>query len=237
MVEFSYHKPFLQRLIFLLTWLLALATTSCQNLFAPEDSAQIAVDIELAAPQNLKMAGALTTITRVVVSVFTGVPETASYEELVVREFSVFRSSAQGTITVPMGENRTFQASAYDGNNFIQYQGSSTIDIIDRTFAVKIELRPIPPDRTTLSYDDQSRRFNWTMSLALDFAAYKMYRANSPGVALTSDLISTIGAVDSTSYIDTESLPDGIYYYRIYVVDTEGLISSGSNEVQRIIVN
>lgn len=237
MVEFFDHKSSLQHFISLLICLLVLATTSCQNLLAPEGSAQITLEIDLTASESLKKPGSVTTITRVVVTVFTGEFGTASYEELVVKEFSVTGRSAQGTISVPMGENRTFQASAYDANKFIQYQGSSTINITENPFTVKIGLRPIPPDFTILSLDDQSDMFNWTRSLALDFAAYKMYRANSPGVTLSSALIGTIGAVDSTFYVDTEPLSDGLYYYRVFVVDTEGLISIGSNEVLRIIIN
>ncbi len=237
MVEYLDHKPSLQHFISLLTCLLVLVTTSCQNLLAPEGSAQITLEIDLAASQSLKKLGSVATITRVVVTVFTGEFGTASYKELVVKELSVTRRSAQGTISVPMGENRTFQASAYDANKFIQYQGSSTVNITENTFAVKIGLRPIPPDFTILSLDDQSDMFNWTRSLALDFAAYKMYRANSPGVTLSSALIATISAIDSTSYDDTERLSDGFYYYRVFVVDTEGLISTGSNEVLRIIIN
>ncbi len=237
MVEFLDHKLSLQNFISLLTCLLVLATTSCQNLLAPEGSAQITLEIDLAASQSLKKPGSVTTITRVVVTVFTGEFGTASYRELVVKEFSVTGRSAQGTISVPMGENRTFHASAYDANKFIQYQGSSTISITEKPFTVKISLRPIPPDVTELSLDDQSDMFNWTRSLALDFAAYKMYRANSPGVTLSSALIATISAVDSTSYDDSERLSDGFYYYRVFVVDTEGLISTGSNEVRRIVIN
>lgn len=212
MVEFLDHKLSLQNFISLLTCLLVLATTSCQNLLAPEGSAQITLEIDLAASQSLKKPGSVTTITRVVVTVFTGEFGTASYRELVVKEFSVTGRSAQGTISVPMGENRTFHASAYDASKFIQYQGSSTVNIIENTFAVKIGLRPIPPDRATLSFDDQSKRFNWTKSQASDFAAYRMYRANAPGVTLSSALIGTIGAVDSTFYVDTEPLSDGLYY-------------------------
>ncbi|MCL4706200.1 hypothetical protein KJ068_13615 [bacterium] len=237
MVEYLDHKPSLQHFISLLTCLLVLVTTSCQNLLAPEGSTQITLEIDLTASENLKKPGSVTTITRVVVTVFTGEFGTASYKELVVKELSVTGRSAQGTISVPIGENRTFQASAYDANKFIQYQGISTVNITESTFAVNIGLGPVPPDRTTLSFDDQSKRFNWTKSLASDFAAYRMYRANSPGVTLSSALIGTIGAVDSTFYVDTERLSDGLYYYRVFVVDTEGLISIGSNEVLRIINN
>jgi len=235
MFEFMKYKPGRQCFILLLSGLLLLAIISCQNSLAPESSAQIALEIKLAASQGYRNASTLTTITRVVVTVSTGVEE--SYTELAVKELTVSGRSAQGTVSVSIGEDRTFSVSAYDPNENIQYHGNTTIDITEKTFTVEIGLEPIPPDRPTLSYDSQTRIFNWTESLALDFAAYAMYRANSPGVTLSSDLIYTTAAVDSTFHVDNESLPEGDYYYRVFVVDTEGLVSEGSNEIKVTIIN
>ncbi len=237
MFEFLSQKPSGRRMILLFSCLLLPIMISCQFSLAPEGSAQIALEIELAASQSFMKAGTLTTISTVVVTVFTGVFETESYEELATKELSISGRSAKGTISVPKGEDRTFRVEAYDSNGIIQYHGNTKgMDITEDTFTVQIRLAPIPPDRPTLSYDSQTRIFNWTKSLDLDFAAYKMYRADSPGVTLSSDLLYTTGAVDSTFFVDNASLPGGFYYYRVFVVDTEGMVSSGSNEVLVIIV-
>lgn len=221
----------------LLSGFLLLTASSCQSPLAPDDSAQISLKIKLITSRNLSKTSALASITRVVVTVSAGVFETASYKELVVQELTVSDRSAQGTISVPMGEDRTFSVKAFDANGFIQYSGITNMDITEKTFTVQIGLKPIPPNRPTFSYDNKTGRFAWTKSTALDFAAYELYRANAPGVTRLSKLIYTTSAVDSTFYQDTESLPEGDYYYRLFVVDTESLVSGGSNEVKVIIIN
>lgn len=235
MFEFLIHKPSGQRIIFLFSGLLLLAVISCQNALAPDGSAQIALEIRLAASRSFEKASALTTITRVQVTVFTGVYETESYKELVVKDLTITGRGAQGTISVPIGKDRTFRVLAYDANKFVQYQGNTkSMDIAEKSFTVQIELTPIPPNRPTLSLHVPTGEFSWTKSTALDFLAYELYRASQPGVTLSSALIYTTGAIDSAFHIDDDRLPAGKYYYRVYAVDTENLRSAGSNEVERL---
>jgi|GEM_PF-5661328 len=238
MFDFIKYKFVRQHLICLLFGLFLLTGSSCNSPLAPDDMAQITMEITISRAASSNKTSAVATITRVVVTVSTGVFETESYQELVVKELAITGRSAQGTISVPMGEDRTFRVRAHDANDIIQYHGNSkSMDIVEKTFTVQIELAPIPPNKLTLSYDNPTGLFNWTRSTALDFASYRLYRSPSPGVTLSSDLIYTTGAVDSTFYDDNDSLPEGDYYYRVYAVDTEELISDGSNEVRLDVVN
>lgn len=154
------------------------------------------------------------------------------------KELSVSDRSAEGAISVPMGEDRTFWVQAFDGNGLTQYWGSANIDIMEKAFTVKIGLEPIPPNSLVLIYINPidpthvpPSLFEWTKSFALDFAAYELYRAPDSGVTLASDLIYTTGGIDSTFYFENAQL-GGDYYYRVFVVDTEGLRSDGSNEIR-----
>ncbi len=222
--------------IFMIVDFLFVLTISCETSLSPKDSVQLSLEIKL-LPSHKSNISALTTITKVIVIVSTGIYETENYKELVVKELTVSDRSAEGTISVPLGEDRTFRVRAYDASDFIQYHGNSkSMDITEKTFTVHIELAPIPPNRPTLSYDNPTGLFNWTKSTALDFASYQLYRSPDPGVTFSSDLIYATIAIDSAFYDDNDQLPEGDYYYKVYTIDTENLISDGSNEVRLDVV-
>lgn len=71
---------------------------------------------------------------------------------------------------------------------------------------------------------------NWTPNTQADFATYTVYRSAQPGVTTSSQLLATLTETGSTTYVDTNVQPDQIWYYRVFVTDTEGL-QTGSNEV------
>ena len=234
MLEYFKHKTERRCLFYPLIGFTLLIVSSCQNPLTQDDLAQVSLQIQIESSENLSKTSALAGITRVDVTVSTGVFETASYKELTVKELTISDRSAQGSISVPMGEDRTFRVRAFDANGFIQYSGRTKIDVLEKTFTVQIGLKPLPPNRPTLSLDVPTGKFSWTKSIALDFAAYELYRAPTAGVTVSSDLIYTPGAIDSTFHVDNDTLASGKYYYRVYVVDTEDIRSAGSNEVERI---
>lgn len=80
----------------------------------------------------------------------------------------------------------------------------------------------IGPTRLTLT---------WSENPDTDFREYRIYRATSPGVTTSSQLVATISNRETT-FFDDEGLDTAAntYYYRVYVVDRAGK-SSRSNEV------
>lgn len=70
---------------------------------------------------------------------------------------------------------------------------------------------------------------NWEASGVQDFAQYRLYRSNAPGLDSTDMLVATIISRSQTSFSDTGLIENTAYYYRIYVVDITGLWN-GSNE-------
>lgn len=75
-----------------------------------------------------------------------------------------------------------------------------------------------------------SLRLSWTQNNDSDFASYKLYRAQSPGVTTASTFVTSITSASTLSYLDEDLKESTTYYYRIYVFDTGGL-STASNEV------
>ena len=68
------------------------------------------------------------------------------------------------------------------------------------------------------------------MSDAQDFAQYRVYRSQSPGVDSTDFLAAAILSADENFVSDTALTENTMYYYKVYVVDITDLWS-GSNEV------
>lgn len=80
----------------------------------------------------------------------------------------------------------------------------------------------VGPDRLTLE---------WTINPDSDFAEYRIYRATSPGVTESSELVNTITDREITWFDDTGlDTSANSYYYRVLVYDLGGN-NSRSNEV------
>jgi len=75
-----------------------------------------------------------------------------------------------------------------------------------------------------------SLSLSWSINEDNDFASYRIYRAQSSGVDLTSVLVATISDQDITNYEDNQLKEDTAYYYCVYIFDSGGL-SAASNEV------
>lgn len=225
------HKSGARRFILPLIGFFLLMGNSCISQLAPDDATQISLKITINNPSGLNKKSQETSITRVVVIVSAYNHAIHSLREIGTAELAITDRSAEGTISVPMGEYVTFRVMAYDENEILQYQGMESMEITEKTFTVEIELNPNPPNGLTLRHDTSTGLLTWTRSTDLDFASYRLYRAPSPGVTLSSDLVYTTTAVDSALYDEKDPL-QGDHYYRVYAVDTEGLVSEGSNEVR-----
>jgi len=107
---------------------------------------------------------------------------------------------------------------------------------IDTGFKVSITPRPV----ILKNIDSAANQLTLHFSSALDsdFAEYRIYRDLSPTVDTQSTLWTTISnKTDSTFTGPSENYEWTHYYYRIYVRDQSGLLSSGSNVVRARILN
>jgi fibronectin type 3 domain-containing protein len=77
---------------------------------------------------------------------------------------------------------------------------------------------------------------SWAVSLAHDFAEYRVYRDTAPAVGESSTLIRTIADSLVTSYRDAGLVDNTRYYYRVFVRDNAGG-KAGSNEQSVITAN
>ncbi len=80
------------------------------------------------------------------------------------------------------------------------------------------------PGNVTLSNPDQitisTMRLHWNDLNDPNFAAYAVYRSQTPTVDTSSDLVTTITEQDTTEFVDTGLQARRTYYYRVYFVDT-----------------
>ena len=72
----------------------------------------------------------------------------------------------------------------------------------------------------------------WTQNTEPDFERYEIYRSTAPEVTRNADLIMQINDQEITSFQDNVAMIEPtIYYYRMWVIDKNGNISMGSNEI------
>jgi fibronectin type 3 domain-containing protein len=77
---------------------------------------------------------------------------------------------------------------------------------------------------------------SWAVSLAHDFAEYRLYRDTAPAVGETSTLVRTIADSMVVSYLDAGLSDNTRYYYRVFVRDDAGG-KAGSNEQSVVTAN
>lgn len=87
---------------------------------------------------------------------------------------------------------------------------------------------PLPVTLSAVALSTFEIVLSWTASVSTDFSAYWLYRSTSSSVSNTSDVVTSITDINTTSYTDTDLDDDTTYYYRAYVFDNSGL-SSASN--------
>ncbi len=86
------------------------------------------------------------------------------------------------------------------------------------------------PDHIT----EHSISLSWTESPDSDFEEYRLYRSTSAGITGNRPedvLIAEIDDLSQTSFTDNLDYPDRTYYYRVFIGDSQGLVSAGSNEI------
>ncbi len=93
----------------------------------------------------------------------------------------------------------------------------------------------VAPDPVTLagalSNDSVTFKLSWTRSAVVDFASYRLYRRDTPGVTPSDQLVQIINVAGTDNVTDFVPGPATVYY-RIFVFDRSGLMSAGSNEIQ-----
>lgn len=70
----------------------------------------------------------------------------------------------------------------------------------------------------------------WSKSIDTDFREYRVHRSETASVTSTSLLLGASSTVDAPYFLDSGLAPGKTYYYRIFVMDSEGFFS-GSNIV------
>ncbi|MDW8310156.1 MAG: immune inhibitor A, partial [Verrucomicrobiales bacterium] len=96
---------------------------------------------------------------------------------------------------------------------------------------VLIAEAPAPVTLGATLTNRNSAALRWTASAAPDFAAYRLYRAMSPGVDWrTARLVAEITTASTTNVTDITLAPKTTYHYRLAVVTTNGLLTLG-NEI------
>jgi fibronectin type 3 domain-containing protein len=120
----------------------------------------------------------------------------------------------------------TYYYRIYVSNDLGETAGSNEIS------ASTFDALPVPVVLSDPSAVGSNRlTLEWTINPDSDFSEYRIYRATSPGVTDTSQLVSVLTDREITWFDDT-GLDTGAnsYYYRVLVYDSGGQYSR-SNEV------
>jgi len=90
---------------------------------------------------------------------------------------------------------------------------------------------PAPVTLKATETNCNSISLSWTQSVEPNFAAYRLYRSLSPGVDWhTATLVAEINDAAITNITDITASPKTKYFYRLAVVNSEGLLTLG-NEI------
>ncbi len=123
-------------------------------------------------------------------------------------------------------EGRTYHYRIYVKNSFGQESGSAPVQIAVPNLRPPAAVRVDSPVATTTS----RIALQWSRCEDRDFAAYRIYR-NKTGAVTENDFpVAEIASADRTSWDDSDLQESTTYYYRVFTVDTGGLVSR-SNEV------
>lgn len=108
---------------------------------------------------------------------------------------------------------------------------------------LKVTTANADPDPVALSLPTEradaltpSINLRWGVSLAHDFAEYRLYRDTAPAVGEGSTLVRTIADSAVTSFLDAGLTDNTRYYYRVFARDDAGG-KAGSNEQSLITAN
>ncbi len=112
-------------------------------------------------------------------------------------------------------------------NGSINYtQGGWSLD------QITIEENPVDVALALVGSNQHEVQLSWNGSSDPDFLRYEVRRAAATGVTTAATLVASISDPATTSYTDPVALVQpGTYYYRLWVIDQDGNVSLGSNEV------
>ena len=97
---------------------------------------------------------------------------------------------------------------------------------------VSVEEAPVDVVLSIATTSQNSVSLAWTANGEADFERYEIYRSWSSGVTRSSELVALITAQGTASYTDAVAMiQPKVYHYRMWVVDADGNLSMGSNEV------
>ncbi|HEX7619006.1 MAG TPA: hypothetical protein VF480_09850, partial [Verrucomicrobiae bacterium] len=97
---------------------------------------------------------------------------------------------------------------------------------------VRIADAPAPVSLSAAQTNRTSILLAWTPSTSPSFAAYRLFRSLTPGVDWhTAYLVTEIGNNATTNITDIAVSPKTKYYYRLAVLNTDGMLTLG-NEIQ-----
>ncbi len=137
----------------------------------------------------------------------------------------------QGTIS-----REQLDLSAYAGATNLRLRFRLVTDssvVMDGWYVDDVRVADTPPAVTlqVIQTNRNSVTLGWGASTSPTFAAYRLYRSLSPGVDWhTARLIAEIGNSSLTSVTDIATSPKTRYYYRLAVVNSDGMLTLG-NEV------
>ncbi|HNS71773.1 MAG TPA: fibronectin type III domain-containing protein [bacterium] len=100
-----------------------------------------------------------------------------------------------------------------------------------QTLTIQNPPRPVQlfkPDR--ISGRTDALNLTWTVNAEADFSLYKLFRADKPQVDSTSLMVAAFSMATANNFVDSLLAYNHEYYYRLYVIDKQGLMS-GSNIV------
>lgn len=192
----------------------------------PNDrNVQVFLQIPLPNPDGLKNASSIAGVKSVMLTVTTG------NEILTSKELTISGNTANGTVSIMPGENIKFTAEARDANNIIQWQGSTTVDIVD-DFTANIQLTPILPTANILKALEKGKSVNlsWNQNSDPDFARYELYRSQSNSTLGT--ILHSTTLITETEFDDNLALEGSSYFYTLVVTDTEGFNTQSSVSIK-----
>lgn len=114
------------------------------------------------------------------------------------------------------------------GNWAPNRDAGETITVADVPLPVTLAATPVSTWKIDLT---------WTRSVSGDFAAYRVFRALTPDVSNSSELVVSVPAQPTTAYTDTVLDDNTLYYYAVYVYDNNGLSSMSNVASARTLVN
>lgn len=212
-----------------LVWSVYLAYFSLVISCNPENNfrqnIEIILQIHLPNQESLKSANSIAGIKSVTLTV-------TSEDNKILNEVELTISGdfATGIVKIEPGENIKFSAVAKDENNIKQWQGSTTVDIVN-DFEVSIQLISIPPAVSNLQalFEEKSVTLSWSQNNDPDFARYNLYRSNS--INKFDSILFTTTLITETVFKDSLVSEGRTYYYKLIVVDSEGFKTESEDNI------